>query len=194
VDAEETPIEPDAAGHEPITVVVHRRVRAGRQTEYEDAMRRFVQFALSSPGFRGLSVLRPPAGGRDYTVVDRFADAAARREFRASPLYGEWMQRLAELTEGDPLIEELSGLEGWFAGAAPAALRAPPKARLAVATFCGVFPTVTTLNLLLGPTLKQWPFLLASAAFNACVVVALTWLVMPLVTRLLRRWLFPARD
>jgi len=178
----------------PVTIVVHRRVRAGRQADYEEAMRGFVQFALTAPGFRGLSVLRPPEGGRDYTVVDRFADAAARRGFRSSPIYAEWMRRLGALTEGDPRIEELTGLEAWFSPPNPAALRSPPKLKLALATFCGVFPTVSAIQLLLGPTISRWPFLLARATFSACVVGALTWLVMPLVTRALRRWLYPARD
>ena len=178
----------------PVTVVVHRRVRAGKQAEYEEMMRGFVQFALTAPGFRGLSVLRPSEGGRDYTVVDRFADTAARREFRSSPLYAGWMRRLGALTEGDPRIDELTGLEAWFPPAGPAALRNPRKVKLALATFCGVFPTTMALNLVLGPTLSKLPFLLASVTFNAGVVAALTWLVMPFVTRVLRRWLYPDRD
>ena len=62
---------------------------------------------------------------------------------------------------------------------------------MAFATFLGVFPLAMTLNLTLGPVLQSWNFVLRNALFNACVVAGLTWVVMPLITRLLRGWLHP---
>ena len=97
-----------------LTVVVKRRIRPGREAEFEQTMRSFVQFALAFPGHRGISVLRPAAGSRDYIVVDKFSDESARVNFKATSQYQDWMGRLGELTEGDPRIEELTGLEGWF--------------------------------------------------------------------------------
>lgn len=32
-------------------------------------------------------------------------------------------------------------------------------------------------------------FIISNAVFNACVVALLTWVVMPVVTRILHRWL-----
>jgi hypothetical protein len=60
-----------------------------------------------------------------------------------------------------------------------------------VATFLGVFPVGMIVNLTLGPVLQSWPFVLGNAVFNACVVALLTWVVMPMVRRLLRRWPSP---
>ncbi len=62
---------------------------------------------------------------------------------------------------------------------------------MAVATFLGVFPVAMGLNLTLGPLIGSWPFIISNAVFNACVVALLTWVVMPLVTRLLHGWLHP---
>ena len=45
----------------PLTLVVRRRVRAGGEAAFEDAMREFIAFALASPGNRGINVLRPQA-------------------------------------------------------------------------------------------------------------------------------------
>src|SRR5438046_7657424 len=73
---------------EPITVVVRRRVKAGREAEFETAMREFIGFALSSPGHLDIHVLRPATPGRpDYTVIDKFASAQARRTFKESSAY-----------------------------------------------------------------------------------------------------------
>ena len=65
---------------------------------------------------------------------------------------------------------------------------------MAVATFLGVFPVAMVLNLALGPVIRSWHFVLRNAVFNLCVVTLLTWVVMPLVTRLLHGWLHPHRD
>jgi antibiotic biosynthesis monooxygenase (ABM) superfamily enzyme len=60
---------------------------------------------------------------------------------------------------------------------------------MAAATFLGVFPVAMVLNLTIGPVLRSWPFVAGNAVFNACVVALLTWVVMPLVTRILHPWL-----
>ena len=174
-----------------LTVVVKRRIRPGKESEFEQRMQGFVQFAMAFPGHRGISVLRPSGGGRDYIVVDKFSDASSRGSFKASSQYQDWMSRLGELTEGDPRIEELSGLEGWFTLPEDPGLAKPPKYKMAIATFLGVFPVVMGLSLTLGPAIRSWPFVLSNAIFNACVVALLTWVVMPLITRMLHRWLFP---
>jgi len=174
-----------------LTVVVRRRIKPGREAEFEQTMRSFVQFALAFPGHRGISVLRPAAGSRDYIVVDKFSDERARGDFKASSQYQDWMGRLGELTEGDPRIEELSGLEGWFTLPEDPGLPSLPKYKMALATFLGVYPVVMGLSLTLGPAIQSWPFILRNAVFNACVVILLTWLVMPLITRVFHPWLFP---
>ena len=65
---------------------------------------------------------------------------------------------------------------------------------MAVATFLGVFPVAMILNLTIGPVIREWPFVFRNAVFNACVVTLLTWVVMPLVSRMLHGWLHRQRD
>ena len=60
---------------------------------------------------------------------------------------------------------------------------------MAIATYLGVVPVIMTLALTLGPLIRPWNFVLYNLVFNACVVVLLTWVVMPLITRALRGWL-----
>ena len=62
---------------------------------------------------------------------------------------------------------------------------------MAVATFLGVFPLAMVLNVTLGPVIREWPFVARNAVFNAAVVTLLAWVVMPVITKVLRSWLQP---
>jgi antibiotic biosynthesis monooxygenase (ABM) superfamily enzyme len=180
---------------QPITVVVRRRVRRGREAEFEAAMREFIGFALASPGHLDIHVLRPAGNGpADYTVVDKFATPEARRAFKESSAYQEWMQRLKVLTEGDPQIEEMGGLAGWFTLPDRPNAKPPTKYKMAFVTFLGVYPLATVLPRFFGGLLPGWHPLLLNVVVNAAVVGLLTWVVMPLLTRLFARWLFAKTD
>ena len=173
---------------EPVTVVVRRSVRPGAEAEFESAMRDFVQFALAFPGNRGIHVLR--SSPREYTVVDRFADARSRQAFKASPTYRESLRRLRALVEADPYMEEQTGLGGWFT--LPGAPRPSPAAQLkmAVVTFLGVLPLTAALLALVSWLLPTWHPQAANVVISVFVVTLLTWPVMPLLTRLFGPWLY----
>lgn len=180
-----------SSSDEPVTIVVRRRVLPNREAEFEQAMRGFIEYALAAPGNLGIHVLRPGANGaREFTVVDRFRDRAGRGAFVASPEYRDWMQRLRELCVAEPHIEELGGLAGWFTLPDQPRVGPPPRWKMALVTFAAVFPLALVLPPLLTQVLPGAHYLLQAAAINASMVAALTWLVMPALTRLLRRWLF----
>ncbi len=170
----------------PIHVAITRRVRAGKEEEFQRALRQFLQASFALGGVHGASMLVPPPGSaeREFGILRTFADEAEREAFYRSALFADWEARARSLTEGEPVYRQLHGLEAWFRSPAP-----PKRWKMAVATFLGVLPTAMVLNLLIGPTIGSWPFLARNIAFNAGVVAALTWLVMPLVTRLLHPWL-----
>lgn len=174
------------------TVVVNRRIKAGQEAAFEEAMRGFIAYAVNCPGSIAMTVLRPVGDGRDYSVVSRFVDEAARAKFKATDAYVVWMKQLGELTEGAPQLVEQGVLEEWLRPASVTApLVTPPRYKTALATFVGVYLLVITLNVTLGPLIAAWPFFLRHALFNACVVVLLAWVVMPLISRVLRPWLYP---
>jgi antibiotic biosynthesis monooxygenase (ABM) superfamily enzyme len=176
-----------------VTVVVRRRTRPGCEADFEQAMREFIAFALASPGNLGIHVIRSEqTHPREYTVVDRFADADSRRSFTSSDAYHEWMLRLRELTVADPLIEEMHGLSGWFTLPDQPHAHPPPKPKMALVTFLGVYPLTSVLPPFFGGLLPAWHPLLRNVLVTGLIVTLLTWVVMPILTRLLRRWLFPS--
>jgi uncharacterized protein len=140
----------------PVTVTISRTVRAGCEAEFERALHDFVQRSLSLPGQLGVHVMRPAPGSnsREYGIVRKFASRDALAEFRTSPAYLEWNQTALELTEGNGRIEELCGLESWFT-LPRGQLRTLPKWKMAIATFVGVFPVATALNLTISPFIRS---------------------------------------
>jgi antibiotic biosynthesis monooxygenase (ABM) superfamily enzyme len=172
-----------------IHVAITRRVRPGCEAEFQQALREFFQASFGHGGVLGASMLTPPPGSdsREYGILRTFASEAERDAFYASPMFQAWEQRARTLTEGEPVYRQLNGLEAWFRSPH----NPPPRWKMAVATFLGVFPVAMTLNLTLGPAIKSWHFLLSNAVFNACVVTLLTWVVMPVITRVLQGWLQP---
>jgi uncharacterized protein len=67
---------------------------------------------------------------------------------------------------------------------------APPKYKLALLTWTAAYAIITLTLALLGSTMAHWPLALRTLFLSALMVATLTWLVMPGLTRLLRRWLF----
>ena len=65
----------------------------------------------------------------------------------------------------------------------------PPRYKLALLTWAGAYTVVTLLLALLGPAIATWPLVLRTLVLSVTMVVALTWLVMPRLTRLCHSWL-----
>jgi antibiotic biosynthesis monooxygenase (ABM) superfamily enzyme len=172
----------------PIHIAITRRVRPGCEAEFQAALREFFQTSFAHGGVLGVTMIVPPPGSdsREFGILRTFADEKERDNFYASPIFKAWDAKCAPLTEtGSWTHRPLHGLEAWFR----APQNPPPRWKMAVATFAGVFPTAAILNLMLGAAIRPWPFIVSSVVFNACMVTLLTWVVMPLVTRALHRWL-----
>jgi antibiotic biosynthesis monooxygenase (ABM) superfamily enzyme len=172
----------------PVHVAITRRIKPGHEQEFQAALKEFFARSLAQSGVLGAAVLVPPPGSSsmEYGILRSFANAAERDAFYSSSLYLEWKKRVAPLSEGEPGVRELHGLEAFFRqeSASP-----PPRWKMAIATYLGVVPVIMTLALTLGRLIHSWNFILNNLVFNACVVVLLTWVVMPLITRGLQGWL-----
>jgi len=171
----------------PIHIAITRRVRPGCEAEFQQALREFLQTSFAHGGVLGANMLVPLPGSdtREYGILRTFADDKERDAFYESPMFKAWDERARTLTEGEALYRQLHGLEAWFRSSH----HPPPRWKMATATFLGVFPVAMALNLTLGPVIRSWPFIISNAVFNVSVVALLTWVVMPVVTRILHRWL-----
>lgn len=173
--------------NQPIHIAITRRVKPGREAEFQEALREFFKTSLAHIGVHGANMLVPPPGSQspEFGILRTFANKQERDAFYGSPLFKTWEERIKPLTEGEAVRRELTGLEAWFRSPQ----HPPPRWKMAIATYLGVLPTVIALNLTLAPLMRSWNFFLSNVVLNAGVVALLTWVVMPLVTRFLRHWL-----
>jgi uncharacterized protein len=65
----------------------------------------------------------------------------------------------------------------------------PPRYKLALLTWAGAYAVITLLLTVLGPAIAAWPLGLRTLVLSALMVIMLTWLVLPALTRLFRKWL-----
>ncbi len=175
-----------------VGVVVSCRVPPARAADFEDGLRELMRAAALQPGRIAADVLRGAAapGGREYHVVYRFADEASLRAWEASPERQALIARIAPLFE-EAGRRELTGMEAWFD--LPRGRPAPPRWRMALLTWLGIWPLVSLSLWLVVPHLVGLPFLLQTAANSALLVLAMTYLVMPWLARVAEPWLLRAR-
>lgn len=173
-----------------ITVAVTRIVRPGNEPAFEAALHHLVERSLGTAGQLGVHVLRPASGSgsREYGILRRFASEADLEAFCESQDYRDYDASVASLTEGQARRERVSGLEAWFTSPGRAIVP-PPRWKMALVTLLGVYPVSLLLQLLLKPLTPALPNWAVGLLMSACMIVCLTWLVMPLLARLFHSWL-----
>ena len=68
----------------------------------------------------------------------------------------------------------------------------PPRHKMALLTWAGAWAMITLILGVLGPSIATWPLPLRTLAISVLMVLALTWVVIPTLTRVFATWLAPA--
>lgn len=176
---------------EPVTVTVARVVAPGREGEFQDWYDGIIGVASRFPGFLGAGILRPAQVGQPWHVVYRFADQESLQRWEDSSERAEWLRRADDFVE-ETGVHRVSGLETWFALPGRTA-PAPPKWKMFVVTLLAIIPIVVLMNVVVLPLIAGWPMVARTAVFAVVVTGLMTWVVMPRMTRLLRRFLYGRR-
>ena len=178
-----------------VTVLISRRVREGMGSAFEAEMFRMIDSASEFAGHLGGQVIRPDQdeGSEDpslYHVLFAFDTQAHLQAWQASDQRAQHLKAIATLTQGTQASSQLTGLAQWFAEAKGPGPLPPPKWKVAVVTWLGIFPTVLTLFLTVAPLLGDWPLVPRTMLLTALVVVIMTWGLAPRLTKLLKPWLY----
>ena len=172
-----------------------RRVKPGREADFESWARGIVAAARQFPGHLGASVLDTP-GSREYHILFSFADRKSLRAWLDSAERRYWLARVEELLETDRGLQQLTGLETWFKlpGSNVPTMKPPPRWKMWLVSLVAVYPLVLAFQASVVPRMARLPLPLRALLFPLVLLTLMTFVVMPMVTRLLRRWLGPRPD
>lgn len=177
-----------------MTTTVTRRVKPGHEAVYEQVLEEVITAASQFPGHLGVEVFRPQsASAGEYRTVYRFDTAEHLRAWLDSDERAGWLERAEPHLLGPMRTSFVTGLESWFTLPSQPGLAAPPPYKMALLTWITIFPLITAIVAITGPTLKDLPLAVRLGITTALTVPLMTWVVMPRVTRLLHRWLYPDR-
>ncbi|MBO6638331.1 MAG: antibiotic biosynthesis monooxygenase [Roseitalea sp.] len=180
--------------NEPVTIIARRRVRPGSEQAYEDWLERLTTEAKGLPGYVGAEFHRPEAGEREYKSVFRFDSLANLEAFERSDMRAAFLAEIAHHVEGDAVWDRMTGLEVWFDPPPGTIVPQPSPHRMAMLLIVVVFVLVLVLNLALGSLIGGWPLALRLLLTVTLQVLAMTYLIMPRLTRALARWIYPSTN
>jgi len=170
-----------------VTAVMSKRVKPDRAGDYrrahdeiENAMNRFA-------GFLRCDVYEPVPGVQDdHITVFSFDTRAHLDAWLDSTDRQQALRGVDDLLLGENTLNIVGGFGGWFA---PRSADAPQRWKGAIAVLIALFPTVVFLRFVQDAMFGDVAWLPALFVSNVVSVSILTWLLMPLVTRVLRGWL-----
>jgi len=179
-------------GAAPVTVMVTRRVLPGRAAEFETLMDGMTGAARRFPGHLSCYQIKPVEGGdRSYHALFAFDSQVHLQAWMNSPERAAWLQKISLVTLGETPTRILCGLEGWFALPTQDVRAPPPRYKMALLAWSGIFPLVLVLTNSVGPLVRPISAVLSVFVITFLVVLFMTWAVMPVLTRLMAGWLYP---
>jgi uncharacterized protein len=176
---------------DPVTITVRRKVKPGREADYEGWLKCLTEGAARDfPGYLGAEFHRPGEDGT-YRSVFRFDGLTHLEAFERSDFRARMLAEAADMFSADAAWERLTGLEFWFDPPPGTRVPQPDPHRMALVMVAVVFILVLILNLTLGPLMADWPLALR-VLVTVCIQVGLmTYVIMPRLTPLIARFIYP---
>jgi uncharacterized protein len=185
-------LEVDTTANPPsqeVTDIVATEIKAGREADFDNWFQRFLGQQRKAPGYLGTTILSPPGNGADVRIViTRFKDRDSLDSWKKNE---ERLKMVEEVKAySSPHYHRATGQETWFSIPGMTAA-APPRWKMSIVTFFPAYIISALAFTLLHPMIVAIPFLLANVIITFILVMGLTYVAMPALAKLLRRWLYP---
>ncbi|NOY94569.1 MAG: hypothetical protein GXP55_25610 [Deltaproteobacteria bacterium] len=175
-----------------VTVVVTHRVKEGAEAQYRSWQSDIAAAVGEFEGFESTEVFEPREGNADWVVVFRFDEAKNLQRWLESDERCRCLERATPFLDSWDLHRISGGLGGWFeVSRDEQVVRTAPSWKQALIVLLALYPTVVGSGYLLHPLLLDVPSSVRILVGNITGVAVLTWLLMPITTRLMRSWLDP---
>ena len=176
----------------PVTVYVTRKIRPDRVAEFERLLDQAIKTANKFPGYLGVTVFRPNRPrDHEYLIVFKFDKLSALLGWENSEERKKFHASAESLQVAPTQTSRITGFEAWFTLPQRPGLSPPPRYKMTLVTMLAAFPMLAMLGLTLGPALLKMPLLLRCLIQVAILIPAMSYVVMPTMTRLFAKWLYP---
>jgi antibiotic biosynthesis monooxygenase (ABM) superfamily enzyme len=170
-----------------VTAVMTQRVRSDAWEEFRRVHASTTLQMRDFEGFISCELVEPVRGMQDdHVVVFTFDSRPNLDRWLSSETRRRVVTDLESLIEGERTLNVVGGFAGWFSN--PGGSQ-PRRWKQAVAVLIALFPTTLTLSIIQREFFAGAPFVAALFVSNVLGIAALTWVLMPPLTRLLDRWL-----
>ena len=178
---------------EPVTVVIVRDIKPSRIADFENWVKDISPVVRRFDGYLGMDVIRPGDHTHpEYVIVLRFEEYEHSRAWMGSTERAAWVKKSEEMTMGETYIQEAHGFEPWFTLPDHSTISAPPaKYKMSVLTILAIYPPLMVTSTILAMIFQGWPGYLLILMSVILLVPAMTYAIMPWMTRLFRFWLYP---
>lgn len=176
----------------PLTVVVSRRVKKGQEAEFEKLSSQMTERASAFRGYLGATMFRPSsADDPEYRIVFRFRDGDTLTAWEESEERAELLEQIESLLVQPSEREVTSGIITWFTLPGQNPVKPPPKWKMTIVSWLALYPAVTLVFVLFGDMLASVPLLFRTMIVTVVVMLLMTYVLMPRMTRWFSFWLFP---
>jgi len=177
----------------PVTVAITRHVKPGRVAEYDAWLHEVMVLASRWPGYHGSTVMRPRHGGErpEYTSVFHFDTEEHLTAWMEAPERLAMLARVVDIAE-EPTDETVyeTGMEYWFTPQdVVTPVRPPPRWKMVIVLTVVVFVMLNVVRMVLTPLRETAPLPVVQIVSALIQVVALTYFIMPWLTKRLAFWL-----
>jgi antibiotic biosynthesis monooxygenase (ABM) superfamily enzyme len=173
-----------------VTSLISRSIKPGYEKDYDDWLRRFLAFERKALGYLGTTVILP--GGTNSNIryiIRRFTDKASMEIWDKSSDVQKLLQEVNMYSTRH--YETATGLETWFMLPDLKTVVPPPRWKMAIVVFIAAYTTSLLARSFLAPLISEWPLITSTIIFITILVTSLTYIALPVLSRLLRRWLYP---
>ena len=188
--ATQSTIDPEKS----LTVIIRRTAQPGKEKQLEEWFSGISKVAHTFPGHMGETIIRPTnKANREYVIILRFDSFENLDAWQNSPERAVWLEKVNDITVGEADIKTVPGMEYWFELPECPAANAPPKWKMALVIFVVLTPLVILIGSISSTFFSGIHFHLRQIVSILTTVILMTWIVMPLVTKLLAPWLYKVK-
>jgi len=194
ISTQTTEDEPLGNSSGPVTVVITHKAKRGCEGQFKAWLKGINQEASRYRGYMGVQVIEPHStSDREYVIIVRFDGYEHLKVWNDSDIRKQYLADLRSLAEDESKYEYQSGLEYWFSLPEMPVRVSPPKHKMAFVTWLALTPLILMIPPTLEPFLLEFGFIQPIAVLISCaiLVVLMTYVVMPFMSKVMKRWLFP---